>query len=686
LALKLETGIQFLKGVGARRAALYAKLRVFTAHDLLYHFPRAYVDLSRPYSIAEAPVAEPCAVRALLVSKSAEQRIRAKLSIYKLRAEDETGTLEITMFNTGWTVSALKTGEEYIFYGKVEGGLAFRAMSSPEIYAVPNESGAGILPVYPQTAGLSSKLMRMNIRQCLEECELPGETLPQEALRREGLMPLGEAMRNIHFPETPEGARLARARFIFEELFELSLGLAMLGKERVKREVAPMRMFGPEEFYAALPFSPTAAQRRCIAEACADMCGPHPMNRLIQGDVGSGKTLVAAACCRLALLNGAQSAVMAPTEILAEQHYETLRGLLGPCGAKVALLKGSATAKEKRLIREGLLSGEISCCVGTHALLAEGVAFRRLGLVVTDEQHRFGVGQRARLSRENADAHVLVMSATPIPRTLALIIYGDLKLSVLDELPPGRKPVETLLIHSAKRGRALGFVRDALGQGRQAYLVCPLIEAGENAFKPENTLLPATEYEKALRENELKGCSIALLHGKMKPREKENVMRGFKRGEIQALVATTVIEVGVDVPNATIMMVENAERFGLSQLHQLRGRVGRGAEKSWCILVSDAKGGPTRERLNVMRETSNGFEVAERDLKLRGPGDFFGSRQHGLPALKLADLAHDLSATQAALGCAKALLEEDPGLEKPGHAPLKEAVARMMDSVGERPN
>jgi ATP-dependent DNA helicase RecG len=406
------------------------------------------------------------------------------------------------------------------------------------------------------------------------------------------------------------------------------------------------------------------------------------MNRLVQGDVGSGKTLVAAACCRLAQLNGAQSAVMAPTEILAEQHYETMRGFLEPCGATVALLKGSSTAKEKRIIREGLLSGEIGCCVGTHALLSEGVAFRRLGLVVTDEQHRFGVEQRTRLSKENADAHVLVMSATPIPRTLALIIYGDLKLSVLDELPPGRKSIETLLIHSSKRRRALGFVRDALDQGRQVYLVCPLIEQGE----AESPLLPAIEYEKALRENELKGCAVALLHGKMKPREKESVMRGFKRGEIQALVATTVVEVGVDVPNATIMMIENAERFGLSQLHQLRGRVGRGGEKSWCILVSDSKSGPTRERLGVMRETSDGFEVAERDLKLRGPGDFFGSRQHGLPALKLADLAKDLAATQAALDCAKDVLAEDPELSYPEHAPLAGAVAKMMASVGDRPN
>jgi ATP-dependent DNA helicase RecG len=403
------------------------------------------------------------------------------------------------------------------------------------------------------------------------------------------------------------------------------------------------------------------------------------MNRLIQGDVGSGKTLVAAACCWLAFLNGGQSAVMAPTEILAEQHCDTLRGMLTAFGANVALLTGSATAKEKRQIRAGLLSGEINCCVGTHALLSEGVDYLNLQLVVTDEQHRFGVAQRARLAQKSgaASAHMLVMSATPIPRTLSLIIYGDLKLSVLDELPPGRTPVETLLIHSSKRGRALGFIREALERGRQAYIVCPLIEQGES----ESALLPAKEYEKSLRENELKGCALGLLHGRMKAKEKESVMRAFKRGELQALVSTTVVEVGVDVPNATVMLVENAERFGLSQLHQLRGRVGRGFEKSWCILISDVPNGPARERLAVLKDCADGFAVAEHDLKQRGPGDFFGGRQHGLPQLKLADLAGDVAAMQAAADCARALLEADPCLNAAENRPLFEQVGKMLEDT-----
>ncbi len=679
--MEYGTSVQYLKGVGERRAALYKKLGVISAKDLLRHFPRAYVDLSSPYSVAGAPAWESCAIKAVLTGKSAEQRIRAKLSIFKLRAEDETGALEITMFNSGWTVDALKTGEEYIFYGKAgEPGLTGRReMSSPGIYSPgTGETADGILPVYPQTAGLSSKMIRRHIAQCLKDCALPAETLPEPVVNSAGLLSFGAAMRAVHFPKTLEMAKSARERFIFEELFTLSLGLAMLGAGRVSLTTEPMKAFSMAEFYAGLPFLPTAAQRRCIDEAAADMQSEHPMNRLVQGDVGSGKTLVAAACCWLAFKNGRQSAVMAPTEILAEQHYGTMRGFLEPFGAKVALLTGSTTAKEKRMIREGLQSGEISCCVGTHALLSESVGFRRLGLVVTDEQHRFGVEQRAHISRQNGEAHVLVMSATPIPRTLALIIYGDLKLSVLDELPPGRKPVETLLIHSSKRARALGFIRDALKSGRQAYIVCPLIEQSESA----DTLLPAVEYEKSLRENELKGVEIALLHGKMKPREKERVMRGFKDGRIQALVATTVIEVGVDVPNATVMMIENAERFGLSQLHQLRGRVGRGAAKSWCILVSDARSGNSRERLNVLRETADGFEVAERDLKLRGPGDFFGNRQHGLPALKIADLGTDIAAAETAFSCAKAILADDPGLQKPENAPLAAEVTRLLEAAG----
>lgn len=680
MKLDFHTDIQYLKGVGEKRAALYHRLRIFTVRDLLYHFPRDYVDLSAPYDIVSAPINEPCAVKAVLTKKSREQRVRAKLSIFKLEAEDETGLLEITMFNSGWTVDGLKIGEEYIFYGKLTGNLIKREITSPDIYPVA-ESRA-ILPVYPQTAGINSKFMRQNIEQILADYTLPQDAIPDAVIEKYDVLGFEQALNDVHFPPDLAAAKRARARFIFEELLTLSLGLAMLGAESGRKTVAPMQPADFAEFYAALPFRPTGAQLRCVLEAARDMQSPHPMNRLVQGDVGSGKTLVAAACAWLALQNARQSAVMAPTEILAEQHYATMRAFLEPFGARVALLTGSTSAKEKKSVYERLANGEIDCCVGTHALLSESVSFYDLGLVVTDEQHRFGVSQRAKLSQKSENAHVLVMSATPIPRTLSLIIYGDLSLSVLDELPPGRKPIETLLIHGAKRARAMGFIRDALDAGRQAYIVCPLIEQGEI----ETGLKPAAQYAESLAQSELANYRVGLLHGKMKPAEKERVMRSFKNGEIQALVSTTVVEVGVDVPNATIILIENAERFGLSQLHQLRGRVGRGDAKSWCILVSDSKSVTTRERLAVMKETGDGFKIAEYDLRQRGPGDFFGFRQHGLPALKVASLADDLDVMQSAQECAKSILQSDAQLTKPEHERLKTEVAAMLQSVGERPN
>ena len=680
MALTLDTGIQYLKGVGEKRAALYKKLRIFTVRDLLYHFPRGYVDLSAPYSIMEAPESELCAIRARLVKKSREQRIRAKLSVFKLAAEDGTGRLHITMFNCGWTIDGLKQGEEYIFYGRASGNLIQREMTSPDIYPVPKNRV--ILPVYPQTAGLSSKMIRANLEQCLAQRVPLVETIPAEVLSQYGLTGIETSVKDIHFPRTMENAEKARKRFVFEELLLLSLGLSMLNADNAKKTIRPMKARNLSKFYASLPFSPTNAQRRCVDEATSDMRRPHPMNRLLQGDVGSGKTLVAAACIWFSHQNGRQSAIMAPTEILAEQHYDTMRSFLSAFGVKVVLLTGSTSAKEKKAIRAGLLTGEIGCAVGTHALLSEGIEFFDLGLVITDEQHRFGVAQRARLSQKSDSAHVLVMSATPIPRTLSLIIYGDLKLSTLDESPPGRKKVETLLIGGDKRARAMGFVRDALHGGRQAYIVCPLIEQGE----AETGLKPAAEYEKLLSETALKGCKTGLLHGRMKSSEKESVMRRFKNGEIQALVSTTVVEVGVDVPNATIILIENAERFGLSQLHQLRGRVGRGEHKSWCILVSDSRAAGTRERLSVMKETSDGFQIAEYDLKQRGPGDFFGFRQHGLPALKVASFADDVPVMQSTVDAAKRILAADPKLEAPGNKSLKQAVLAMMETAGDRPN
>ena len=675
-----DTSIQYLKGVGEKRAALYHKLGVATALDLLYHFPRGYVDLSSPFCIREAPILEPCAVRAVLRRKSGEQVIRKGLSIFKLLAQDETGELEVTIFNSKYTVQQLEIGREYIFYGKVSGSLLRREMSSPDIY--PTGGDTLIVPIYPQTAGLTGRVIQRNVRQALLGLGGLADPIPPSIRGRDGLPGLSAALRDIHFPPSLERAKAARRRFVFEELLTLSCALETSRGAHRKVKIRPIPTADLVPFYAALPFSPTNAQRRCIADAAADMALDVSMNRIIQGDVGSGKTLVALACVYLAAKGGRQSAVMVPTSILAEQHYATMSGMLRPFGLRVELLTGNVTAAKRRKIFDALAAGEIDLLIGTHALLSDGVEFACLGLVVTDEQHRFGVAQRVKLSQKSESAHVLVMSATPIPRTLALIIYGDLSLSVLDEKPPGRQAVETLLIDGAKRARAMGFLRKALDDGRQAYIVCPLIEQGE--LNPD--LLPATEYARALGEGELRGYRVGLLHGRMKTKEKDDVMRRFKAGEIQALVSTTVVEVGVDVANATIIMIENAERFGLSQLHQLRGRVGRAEHKSWCILVTDSRDNDTLRRLRAIKDQSDGFKIAEEDLSIRGPGDFFGFRQHGLPTLKVADLADDVTLMQCAQREAGALLAIDPALDLPEHQPLARRVKSMLHSVGERPN
>ena len=680
MPLSPESNIQYLKGVGEKRAVLYQKLGIASIRDLLWHFPRDYLDLSAPYTIDSAPLYETCAIRACLTVKSREQRIRAGLSIFKLEAADETGVLYLTVFNTKYMVEHLAVGQEYIFYGKTSGSLLRREMQSPAIYSVPKETC--ILPVYPQTAGISSGLIRRNIEQALHETAAPQDILPDSILAEYGLLPLQEALRFIHFPPTLGQAQKARDRFIFEELLVLCCALSTLRTAHTAPVVIPMQAHDLAPFFSSLPFSPTGAQLRCITEAVQDLCASSPMNRLIQGDVGSGKTLVAAACIYFAFLNGVQCAIMVPTEILAEQHLATMAGFLSHLGMRIELLTGSTKAARKRALYAELAAGEIDLVIGTHALLSEGVDFKNLGLVITDEQHRFGVAQRAKLTQKSKDVHVLVMSATPIPRTLSLIIYGDLKLSTIDELPPGRQPVETLVIGGEKRARSMGFIRENLNAGRQAYIVCPLIEQGE----ADTGLRPAVEYAKALAENELRGYKIGLLHGKMKPKEKEETMRRFKNGETQVLVSTTVIEVGVDIPNATIILIENAEQFGLSQLHQLRGRVGRGQEKSWCILVSDTKGETAKERLKIMKKTSNGFEIAEFDMQQRGPGDFFGYRQHGLPALQVASLAEDMALLQSAQKCAEALLASDAALTLPEHGALLKAVQRMLLAVGERPN
>ena len=660
MALELQTDIRYLKGVGESRAALYQKLGIETVEDLLYHIPRRYIDLTRPTPLAAAVPGQKCAVRALLAAKGREQRIRRGLSVFRLTAVDGPVTLHITFFNAKYTVEALREGEEYIFYGSVTGGFYSRQMDSPQVFR-PEEAGT-LLPVYSLTQGLSNKMVSRQVTEALNRVEqlpdpLEGSGLPQQY----GLLSYSQALHAVHFPPDWQAIETGRNRMVFDELLCLSLCFARMREGRHRLHVPPMRMQPLTEYYRALPYELTGAQQRAIAEAMSDMCSGTPMNRLVQGDVGSGKTAVAAALCYFAHRNGAQSTLMAPTEILAQQHYNSLAPLLGSLGMQVALLTGSLSPKKKETLKAALAAGEIDLCIGTHALLTDDTAFANLGLVVTDEQHRFGVQQRAALRQKGRDAHVLVMSATPIPRTLAMIVYGDLEISVIDELPAGRRPIRTYLIDSTIRQRAFGYIKKHLDEGYQAYLVCPAVQS-EDEDTAAASLKSAVEYAEELAHGAFGDYRVGLLHGKMRPAQKEKVMAEFAAGEIQLLVATTVVEVGVDVPNAVIMMVENAERFGLSQLHQLRGRVGRGQVQSHCILLSDTENPDTLERLRVLCGTNDGFKIAEEDLKQRGPGDFFGERQHGLPEMKIADLAADSRLLQKAREAADALTERDPTL------------------------
>ncbi len=660
MELTLESQVRFLRGVGEQRMKRYEKLGVVTVEDLLRHIPRSYVDLRTPCSILEAPLGERAAVRAVVARKTGEKRIRKGLSVSKVTAVDEAATLTLTFFNGKYTADALKEGQEYIFWGKVEGTLLRREMNTPAVY--PGGS-SGLSPVYPLTAGLTNRGIAKDVATALAALpELP-DPLPDWIRRENSLCTLDYALRTIHAPASPQEAEVARKRLIFDELLSLSLGFMKMKKGRSGERTQPMEQVDMSPFYQALPFAPTGAQKRAIGEAVADLCSSAPMNRLVQGDVGSGKTLVAAACCWFAWKNGRQSALMAPTEILAEQHYRSLAPLLEPMGMRLGLLTGSCTPKEKRERKAALAAGELDLCIGTHALLTGDTAFRNLGLVVTDEQHRFGVAQRMKLKEKGQGTNVLVMSATPIPRTLALIIYGDLELSVLDELPPGRQPIATYYIGGDKRQRAFGYIRKHLDQGYQGYIVCPLVEEDPETGQPAIPgLTAAVSYFQELKEGPFAGYRLGLLHGRMKGKEKEAAMADFAAGRTQLLVSTTVVEVGVDVPNAVIILIENAERFGLSQLHQLRGRVGRGSVPSCCILISDAKGDGARDRLGFLTKTGDGFKIAEFDLRTRGPGDFFGMRQHGLPQMQVADLATDSQVLYRTQEAAARLLREDPDL------------------------
>ena len=673
--MELQTDIQYLKGVGERRAKLLRKLEIRTVGDLLRFYPRAYEDWQHVVSIADARIGEVCCVRAIVDHKPVGARIRQGLTVYKTDVTDGRSILQVTIFNQDYTADKLEAGEEYLFYGKVGGSLWKKEMNTPAIEKAAG--GERIRPIYRQTQGITSRVIERLVRTALDGCadKVP-ETLPAPIRERYGLCTIADALRDIHFPADTDCAQRARRRLIFEELLTLTLGMRLMRSRARSRTGFQIRADETETFLCALPFRPTGAQRRAVADVVAEMHRPFPMNRLLQGDVGSGKTAVAAAAVYQAVRSGMQCALMAPTEILAAQHFQTMSRFFAPFDMRVRLLTGSTKAAEKKKICAALQAGEIDLVVGTHALLTDRVQFRSLGLVITDEQHRFGVQQRAVLGEKGAQPHLLVMSATPIPRTLALMIYGDLDVSVLDELPPGRKPVKTYAVDGGKRERVWNYVRQHLDRGLQGYIVCPLVEEGDVPAAS------AQEYAAMLREGAFRGYSVGLLHGRMKPREKEAVMASFAAGETQLLVSTTVIEVGVDVPNAVIMVIENAERFGLSQLHQLRGRIGRGAAASTCILISDAPGEEAQRRLRVMTHTADGFRIADEDLQMRGPGDFFGSRQHGLPDLKIADMLSQTQLMHEATDCAERLLRLDPQLSAAANRPLRQAVAQLYSNVG----
>ena len=657
----LNTDVRYIKGIGEQRAKALGKLGIATLRDLISYFPRAYDDRSALRRIADLVPGETAGVAAMVASPPTISHIRKGLDLVKLRAVDDTGTLDVTFFNQAWLKNSLYQGETYIFYGRAEGSLLRHQMANPVVEPEGRREVTGrIVPIYPLTAGVSQLILSRSIRQGLDACaDILPDVLPDRVRRHHQLCRIEYAYENIHFPESAEALDLARRRLAFEELFLFTIGLERLRSRWEVVHVPPCGGVDMELFYRALPFTLTDAQRRCVEEALADMRSGTPMNRLCQGDVGSGKTMVATACVYFMVKNGRQAALMAPTEILAQQHYQGLAPLLENLGIRCALLTGSTTAKTKRSITQQLESGEIDFAIGTHALITGSVAYRDLGLVVTDEQHRFGVAQRAELAAKGDHPHILVMSATPIPRTLALILYGDLDVSIIDQLPPGRQPVQTFAVTGGYHQRVYRFIRKLVGEGRQAYIVCPMVE--ENDQLPDERKA-VTEYAKKLQSEVFPDLKVAFVHGKMKPKEKDAVMAAFAAHETDILVSTTVIEVGVDVPNAAVMVIENAERFGLSQLHQLRGRVGRGKHQSYCILISDNRNEETRQRLKVMTKTTDGFQIAEEDLRLRGPGDFFGARQHGLPGLKVADLGCDTQLLQEARQAAEQLLAQDPAL------------------------
>lgn len=677
---QLNTGVRYIKGIGEKRAKALSKLGIETLYDLVTFFPRGYEDRRRFKRLNELTPGETVCVKAIAAQNPKVSHIRKGMDIVKVRVVDETASLELTFFNQTYVKDSIKAGESYCFYGKIGGTLLRPEMTNPVFE--PEDAGritGKIMPLYHLTAGVTQTIITRAVRDGLTACgDVLPDPLPETVQNEYRLARSRYAYENIHFPESFEALEIARRRLVFEELFVLASAMRLMRNNTRKHSCSPLDGKNIDKFYEILPFEVTKAQKNAISDVIGDLKSDTAMSRLVQGDVGSGKTVVAVAGCWFTCTAGGQCAVMAPTEILAEQHFDTFKALLEPFGITVELLCGSFSAPKKRKIKERLANGDIDVIVGTHALLSEDVKFKSLAFAVTDEQHRFGVDQRAALASKGDYVNILVMSATPIPRTLAMIIYGDLDISVIDEMPPGRTPVETFAVGEHMRPRVNAFIKKLVDEGRQAYIVCPMVEETELL---SDGVKSAVKYTQELRENKIfAGMRIELIHGKMKAAEKEKVMRSFSAGDIDILVSTTVIEVGVDVPNAALMVIENADRFGLSQLHQLRGRVGRGKHKSYCIMFDGGGGEIARRRLKVLCGTNDGFKISEEDLRLRGPGDFFGSRQHGLPELKIANFAENMDVLTAAKAASDKLLDKDPHLDKPENARLRAYVKQMIEN------
>ena len=673
---RLSDPVTILKGVGPARAKQLQALNIFTLEDLICHFPRGYEDRTKLVTIDKLQVDVPACFRAMVMNTPRTTHVRKGLDITKVQVADHTARLNLTFFNSRFVSENLHYGQEYIFYGAVSGDFIGYNMTNPAFEALDSQpvTTRRVLPIYPLTAGLNNGALLKLVRQALAVCDPPAEIIPGEIRRQYDILPAEEAYRAIHEPRDMAEAEAAKRRLIFEEFFVFSAGLSLMRAARADKKCPPYENTNLAPFYAALPFRLTGAQQRCIDDILSDLRRGAPMNRLVQGDVGSGKTMVAAAAAYCSVTNGRQAAMMAPTEILAEQHHASMSKLLEPLGIRVGLLTGSLTPKNKAQVREKIAAGELDFVIGTHALVTDKTVFADLGLVITDEQHRFGVGQRSRLSSKGDDPHLLVMSATPIPRTLALLMYGDLDVSILDELPPGRQTVDTFLVNESYRPRINNFIRKHAANGNQIYVVCPAVEETDGM-----SLKSATQWAQVLQTAAFPDLKVALLHGQMKAADKERVMAQFARGEADILVATTVIEVGVDVPNATLMIVEDADRFGLSQLHQLRGRVGRGQDKSYCILTSHNQNTETLQRLKAFCKTTDGFRIAQEDLKMRGPGDFFGSRQSGLPTFRVASLGSDMETLTIAQMASRDWIERHGTADTPEAKALRSRIQTLFE-------